>query len=101
MGVADFNRNGHPDYLLLNPTTHQSQITYLSGTAFASAQNGPTIASGYNLVGAADFNGDGKPDFLLFNPGTRQTVIWYMNNNVYISAASGPTPPPGWSVVAP
>jgi hypothetical protein len=29
--MADFNADGHPDYLLFNPTTQQSQIWYLSG----------------------------------------------------------------------
>jgi hypothetical protein len=104
VGVADFNRDGHPDYLLFNPTTRQSQIWYLSVTSFTSAQSGPTITSGYELIGAADFNGDGKPDYLLFNPSTRQTVIWYLDffaTNVLIGTASGPTPPTGWSVVAP
>ena len=95
MGVADFNRDGHPDYLLFNATTRQSQIMYLSGTTLVGFSNGPPIPSGYALVGAADFNGDGKPDYLLFNPSTRQTVIWYLSNNVRIGAATGPVLPAG------
>jgi len=86
---------------LFNPTTRQSQIWYLSGATLLSTQSGPTIPSGYKLVGTADFNGDGHPDYLLFNPSTGQTVIWYMKNNVIVGAAAVSTVPSGWTVVAP
>jgi hypothetical protein len=101
VGVADFNRDGHLDYLLFNPGTHGSLIWYLSGPAYVSARNGATIPSGYQLVGTADFNRDTKPDYVLYNPGTRQTTIWYLNNNVHVSSASGPTLWAGWSLAAP
>ena len=68
---------------------------------YVSGAFGPTIASGYQLVGAADFNGDAKPDYLLYNPSTRKTALWYMNNNAYTGSAYGPTLPVGWSLVAP
>jgi hypothetical protein len=73
----------------------------LSGATHTASANGPTIASGYQLIGTADFNGDGKPDYLLYNPSTRQTYIWFLNNNVLVSNAAGPVAPAGWSVVAP
>jgi elongation factor P hydroxylase len=99
--AADFNGDGHPDYLLFNPATRQTAISYLNNSVLIGRASGPTLPSGRELVGVADFNGDGKPDYLLYNPSTRQTVIWYLNNNGYISGAYGPTPPSGWSVVAP
>jgi hypothetical protein len=52
---------------------------------------GPTIASGYQLMGTADFNGDGYPDYVLYNASPRQTAIWYMNNNVLAGGAFGAT----------
>jgi hypothetical protein len=61
VGIADFNRDGKPDYLLFNPSTHTSVIWYLSGTTRIGSAYGPTIAAGDNLTGAADFNGDGSP----------------------------------------
>jgi hypothetical protein len=76
-------------------------IWYLSGVTHVTSSSGPTIPSGYALIGTADFDRDGRPDYLLSNPSTRQTVIWYLNNNVHIASAFGPTPPTGWSVVAP
>ena len=87
--------------LLYTPTTRQTAIWYLNDDVLIGHAFGPTLWSGWSLVGVADFNGDGKPDYLLYNPSTRQTAIWYMNNNVRIGSAWGPTLAPGWNVVAP
>ena len=99
MGVADFDRDGHEDYVLYNVSNHQTAIWYLSGSTFIRGAYGPTIPSGWALVATADFNSDGHPDYLLYNSSSRQTAIWYLNNNVYVSAAFGPTLPAGWSLV--
>ena len=96
---TDFNRDGHPDYLLLKSSTGQTVIWYLNNNVLIGAASGPTLPAGWSLVGVADFNGDGHPDYLRFNASTRQTVIWYLNNNVLIGAALGPTLPAGWSLV--
>jgi hypothetical protein len=92
---------GFADYLLFNPSTRQSAIWYLDGVTFFGSVYGPTIASGYELIGVADFNGDGKPDYLLYNPSTRRTALWYLNNNIFLGGAFGPILPVGWSLVAP
>jgi hypothetical protein len=101
VGVADFNGDGKPDYLLYNPSTRQTSIWYLNNNLRIASAWGPTVPAGYGVVGVADFNGDGKPDYLLYNPSTRQTAIWYLNNNLHIASASGPTIWAGWSLVAP
>src|SRR5207248_2655057 len=87
---TDFNNDGHPDYLLYNPTTRQTAIWYLNNNVRVGAANGPTVLAGYNVVGVADFNRDSHPDYLLYNPTTRQTGIWYLNNNVRIGAPHDP-----------
>jgi len=98
VGVADFNRDGHPDYLLENGTG-QTAIWYLSGRMLIGGAYGPKLPSGsWSLAATADFNGDGNPDYLLYAPNTRQTAIWYLNNNVFIRGAWGPTLPAGWSL---
>jgi hypothetical protein len=99
--VADFNRDGKPDYLLFNPTTHATVIWYMNDNVRVGAASGPSVPGGWQLGGVADFNRDGKPDYLLFNPTTHGTVIWYMNNSVRIGGASGPIIPGGWSLFAP
>jgi hypothetical protein len=100
VGVEDFNDDNHPDYLLFNPTTHHTQIWYMSGPTRIGTAPGPTLPISWDLVAAADFNNSGHPDYLLYNPVTRQTAIWYLHNNVFIGHAAGPTLPVGWSLIA-
>ena len=88
--------------MLYNPSTRQTAIWYLNNNVRRGGVYGPTLPSGWTLIGAADFNGDGNPDYVLFNPSTRQTAIWYLNTyNVYIGGAYGPTLAAGWSLVRP
>ena len=49
-GVADFNGDGRPDFVLLSPNTRQTAIWYLNGPALLSTAYGPTIASGWTLA---------------------------------------------------
>src|SRR5207237_554917 len=99
VGVADFSRDGHPDYLLFSSSTRQTEIWYLNNSILTFGLSGPTLPAGWSVVGVADCNGDGHPDYLLFNSSTRQTAIWYLNNNVLSSGLYGPTLPVGWTVV--
>jgi FG-GAP-like repeat len=102
-GVADFDRDGHPDYLLLDSgISPDTAIWYLSGANLVGSASGPSVPrvpSGWGWVGTGDFNGDGHPDYLLENVNTNQTAIWYLNNNVFVSGAYGPTLPNGWALV--
>jgi elongation factor P hydroxylase len=99
--VADFNGDGHPDYLLFNESTGQTAIWYLNNKLLVNAAFGPTLHADWAVVAAADFNGDGNPDYVLYNRSTRQTAIWYLNNNVFVNAAYGPILSGLWSLVAP
>jgi hypothetical protein len=97
---TDFNNDGRPDYLLYNGSTGQTVLWYLNNNVLIGAASGPTLPTGYSVVGVADFNRDGHADYLLFNPSTLQTVIWYLNKNALIGTASGPTIISGWKLVA-
>src|SRR2546430_1086653 len=79
VGVADFNANGKPDYLLYTPSSDQTAIWYLNNNVFVGGAYGPTLPVNWKVVGVADFNGDSKPDYLLFNSSTGQTAIWYLS----------------------
>jgi hypothetical protein len=46
VGVADFNRDGHPDYLLFNSSTRQTAIWYLNNNVFSSGLFGPALPAG-------------------------------------------------------
>jgi len=95
----DFNRDGKPDFMLLNSSTRQTVIGYMNNNVYVSADWGPTLPAGWSFINIADFNRDGTPDYLLFNPTSRQSAIWYLDNNVYHSGAYGPTLPAGWTLV--
>src|SRR5439155_790295 len=98
--VADFNGDGHPDYVLRNAGTRQTAIWYLLNNVYVSGAFGPTLPADWNVVGIADFDGDSHKDYLLFNSGTHQTAIWYLSGPTLIRGAYGPTISSGWILVA-
>jgi hypothetical protein len=98
--VADFNGDGHPDYVVQNAATRQTALWYLNNNVFISGAYGPTLATGWGLRSVADFNHDTHPDYALFAHRTDQTAIWYLSGPTYIGSAYGPTLPSGWELVA-
>src|SRR5882724_3960937 len=50
VGVADFDRDGHPDCVLQNGNTHRTVIWYLNNNVFTRGAFGPTLPPGWNLV---------------------------------------------------
>jgi len=97
--VADFNNDGHPDYVLRSAATRQTAIWYLNNNVFISGALGPGIMAGWLLNGVADFNRDTHPDYALLAPDTHQTALWYLSGPTYIAGAYGPTLPNGWELV--
>ena len=93
VGVADFNGDSQPDYLLYNVSTRQTAVWYLNNNVFVSGAFGPTLPAGWKVVGVADFDGDGRPDYLLFNSTTHQTAIWYLSGTTFVRGAFGPSLP--------
>jgi Beta-galactosidase/FG-GAP-like repeat len=98
--VTDFNSDGHPDYVLLNPSTRQSAIWYLNNNAYVASAYGPTLAVGWALRSVADFDLDTHPDYALSNFDTARTGLWYLSGPTFIGSAYGPTLPSGWELVA-
>jgi len=97
--VADFNNDGHPDYVLQNANTRQTAVWYLNNNVFVGGAYGPTLAAGWRLRAMADFNVDTHPDYGLFAPSTNQTAIWYLSGPNLIGGVYGPTLPSGWELV--
>ena len=100
VGVADFNGDSQPDYLLYNTSTHQTAVWYLNNNVFVGGAFGPTLPANWKVVGVADFDGDGRPDYLLFNSTSHQTAIWYLSGTTLVRGAFGPSLPNGWDLVA-
>jgi outer membrane protein assembly factor BamB len=98
--VADFNSDGHPDYVLHNAGTRQTAIWYLDNNVYIGSAWGPTLVAGWALRGLADFNLDSHSDYGLFAPSTNQTAIWYLSGPTFIGSAFGPTLPSGWELVS-
>jgi hypothetical protein len=98
--VADFDGDGHTDWVVRRVGTGQTAILYLNDNVAIGANFGPTLPAGWGLRGVADFNTDSHPDYGLFNSGNGQTAIWYLNNNVLVSGAFSLTLPSGWALVA-
>jgi hypothetical protein len=97
--VADFNGDGHPDWVVRNANTRQTGIWYLNNNVYVSSDFGPTLASGWELSALDDFNLDSHPDYGLFAPNTNQTAIWYLSGPSFIRGVYGPTLPSGWELV--
>jgi hypothetical protein len=43
VGVADFNGDSKPDYVLINGNTSQTAIWYMNNNVFVSGAFGPTL----------------------------------------------------------
>ena len=99
-GVADFNGDGHPDWVVRNTSTRQTGIWYLDNNVFIGAAYGPTLTTGWGLRTVADFNLDSHSDYALFAPSTNQTAIWYLSGPTFLRGAYGPRLPSGWEMVA-
>ena len=65
--VADFNGDGHPDWVVRNAGTGQTAIWYLNNNVFAQRRVRSDSSGWMGTRGAADFNGDSHPDYGLFN----------------------------------
>src|SRR5438045_1465873 len=72
--VADFNGDGHPDWVARNISTRQTVVVYLNDNLVVGAALAPTLPANLALIGAADFNLDIHPDYALFAPNTFQTI---------------------------
>jgi outer membrane protein assembly factor BamB len=97
---ADFNGDGHTDWVISHAATGQTAIVYLNNNIVIGAALGPTLATGWALRSVADFNLDSHPDYALFAPNTFQTAMWYLSGPNLIGSAVGPTLPSGWELVA-
>jgi len=97
--VADFNSDGHPDWVVRNAGTRQTALWYLNNNVLVGSAYGPTLAVGWRLRAVDDFNLDSHSDYGLFAPSTNQTAIWYLSGPTRIGSAYGPSLPSGWELV--
>jgi hypothetical protein len=94
---ADFNGDGRSDVLWFNPSTGQSSIWFMNGTATPPTVSVPSVPVGWAPVVTGDFNGDGKSDIFWRNASTGQTSVWLMNGATYMVTYATPTVPGPWT----
>jgi len=50
VGVADFDRDGKPDYALYNAVTNQTAVWYLNNNVFGGGAYGPSLPANWSLI---------------------------------------------------
>ena len=97
VGVADFNGDGHPDYLLFNEAVRATVIWYMNNNVPTSGNYGPAVPTGWSVVAVADFNGDGIRIICCLTRHARHSDLVYEQQCSYLGN-DGPAVRTGWSV---
>jgi hypothetical protein len=102
--AADFNLDGHPDLVWLDPVSGHAQVWYLAGSQGASLMGAAnlTLTNTWHIVGAMDFNQDGHPDVVWQDPVSGDSQIWYLGGSQgnIVTAAAQLTTQESWDIVA-
>jgi VCBS repeat protein/centrosomal CEP192-like protein len=98
VAVGDFNRDGYPDFVVVNnvDATVSVYMGKADGTFTALAPFSTGAATAPTAVAVADFNGDGKPDLAVTLNGADKVAIFTgkgdgtFNAEVSFGTGSGP-----------
>ncbi|HEX7152894.1 MAG TPA: S8 family serine peptidase [Thermoanaerobaculia bacterium] len=102
-GTADFNGDGHFDYLFHHLGTGQVQLWYMQNATRLSIANAGTIGAGTWRAGAVgDYNHDSINDIVWRNQSTGATLAWFGNRTGFpTSGALATEPALGWALAGP
>ena len=50
VAAADFDGDGHPDYVLYNAKTGETAIWYLNNNVLVNAAYGPTLSDAWSVI---------------------------------------------------
>ena len=87
--VTDFNRDGHPDYLLQNANTRQTAIWYLNNNVYIGGAYGPTLVAGWSTKRGRGFQSRQPFRLCALQRRHEQTALWYLSGPTYIGGATG------------
>jgi len=85
---ADFDSDGHGDFIWQNMQTGERVIWFLRNGQYQSYLGLPVIGSEWGIASAADFNADGHADLVWQNSQTGDRAIWFLRNGQYQSGLS-------------
>ena len=105
VGVADFNRDGHPDILWQHQATGGLSAWLMNETSLtglATVTPGVVSDTNWKIVGIADFNTDGHPDILWQHQATGSLSAWVMDGTSLTGLATvtpGVVSDTNWKIV--
>ncbi len=93
VGIADLDRDGHPDVIWRDTTTGDV-------SAWLSTNPNPVFLFNmdldYKIVGFGDFNGDGKQDMVVISRSSGYVAALYLDGTQYLSSDWIAYVPPGF-----
>ena len=103
-GVADFNGDGKPDFLMRNVETGVAFVWYFNDNVAVGDDFLFGIDPSWKVEQVGDINGDGQPDLLFRNMTSGLAFAWYTQlagGHVSLGASSPPifSIDPAWEVV--
>jgi hypothetical protein len=80
VGVADFDRDGHPDVVWQDPVSGAAQVWFMGGAGGNVVTGAAVLSYGnsWRIMSVADFNRDGIPDVIWQDQTSGWAQIWFM-----------------------
>src|SRR5438874_13262557 len=82
--IADFNGDGHRDFVVRNPATRQTAIWHLNNNVLIGGVLGPTLPAGWGLGGEAACNRDSRVDYGFFLSRFRHSASLFVLRSTFM-----------------
>ena len=89
-GVADFNADGKPDFLMRNTITGNAFVWFFNNNVPIGDQFLFNIDPSWKVEAVADFNPDGQPDLLFRNMVSGLSFAWNTHSRAGVAEPAAP-----------